>query len=193
MGSIVPQAGAPGAKAQGAARRYPTQARRPGPAFEPQSEPAMHLNRRIFCLTATATVCLPALADERAKPEEAKALLAKAVAHVKAVGKDKAYADFMQKPGPWVDRDLYVTVFDLSGKTLSHGANAKLVGKDNINLQDANGKFHVKERLEIAKAKGKGQQEFAFLNPMTKQIEPKLMFFERLDDIVIACGAYKPA
>ena len=153
----------------------------------------MHLNRRLFCLAATASVCAPALADDRAKPEEAKALLAKAVAHVKAVGKDKAYADFMVKPGPWVDRDLYITVFDLNGKTLSHGANGKLVGKDNINMQDANGKFHVKERLEIAKAKGKGQQEFAFLNPMTKQIEPKVMFFERMDYIVVACGAYKPA
>jgi signal transduction histidine kinase len=157
----------------------------------------MHTTRRQFALLAAATLALPTLpvfaADERAKPDEAKAMLAKAVAHVKAVGKDKAYADFMLKPGPWVDRDLYITVFDLSGKTLAHGSIPKLVGKDNINMQDANGKFHVKERLEIAKAKGKGQQEFAFLNPMTKQIEPKLMFFERLDDIVIACGAYKPA
>ena len=157
----------------------------------------MNLHRRHFCLLAASTTltAVPAAfaADERAKPEEAKAMLAKAIAHVKAVGKDKAFVDFMTKPGPWVDRDLYITVFDMSGKTLAHGANARLVGKDNINMQDANGKYHVKERLEIAKAKGKGQQEFAFLNPMTKQIEPKVMFFERLDDIVIACGSYKPA
>jgi signal transduction histidine kinase len=156
----------------------------------------MNLHRRTFCLIAAAGLAplVPTLAraEERASPAEAKALLAKALAHVKAVGKDKAYADFMTKPGPWVDRDLYITVFDFSGKTLAHGANARLVGKDNLNMQDANGKFHVKERLEIAKAKGKGQQEFAFLNPMTKQIESKVMFFERIDDIVVACGAYKP-
>lgn len=160
----------------------------------------MHLPRRHFCLTlssaATALALSPALAladEQRAAPNEAKALLSKALAHIKAVGKDKAFADFMTKPGPFVDRDLYITVFDLNGKTLAHGANARLVGKDNINMQDANGKYHVKERLEIAKAKGKGQQEFAFLNPMTKQIEAKLMFFERMDDIVVACGSYKPA
>lgn len=156
----------------------------------------MHLPRRHFCLAAASALALsPALglADEqRASPNEAKALLAKAISHIKAVGKDKALADFMTKPGPFVDRDLYITVFDLNGKTLAHGANARLVGKDNINMQDANGKYHVKERLEIAKAKGKGQQEFAFLNPMTKQIEPKVMFFERVDDIVVACGSYKP-
>lgn len=157
----------------------------------------MSLHRRHFCLVAATALAtaLPAAraSEERAKPEEARAMLAKAIAHIKAVGKDRAFADFMTKPGPWVDRDLYVTVFDLNGKTLAHGANGRLVGKDNINMQDANGKYHVKERLDIAKAKGKGQQEFAFLNPMTKQIEAKLMFFERLDDIVVACGSYKPA
>jgi len=157
----------------------------------------MQLTRRHFALIAAVTAAstgLPVMAsDERAKPDEAKAMLVKAMAHIKAVGRDKAFADFMTKPGPWVDRDLYITVFDMSSKTLAHGPTARMVGKDNINLQDGNGKFHVKERLEIAKAKGKGQQEFAFLNPMTKQIEPKLMFFERMDDIVVACGAYKPA
>ena len=155
----------------------------------------MTMHRRHFCLLATAalaTAVPPALAnEERAKPDEAKALLAKAVAHIKTAGKDKALADFMSKAAPWVDRDLYITVFDLSGKTLSHGANPRLVGKDNINMQDANGKFHIKERLDIVKAKGKGQQEFAFLNPMTKQIEPKVMFFERVEDMVVACGSYK--
>jgi cytochrome c len=153
----------------------------------------MTIARRQFALLAAACIASPVFAaEERAKPEDAKALLTKAMAHIKAVGRDKAFADFMTKPGPWVDRDLYITVFDLNGKTLAHGANARMVGKDNINLQDANGKFHIKERMEMAKAKGKGQQEFAFLNPMTKQIEPKVMFFEKADDIVVACGSYKP-
>jgi signal transduction histidine kinase len=173
------------------------QTRPAAPIHRRHLEPPMSLTRRHFATLAAAVsltlATAAAHAEDRAKPEEAKALLAKAVGHIKAVGRDKAYADFMNKAGPWVDRDLYITVFDLEGKTLAHGANARMVGKDNINLQDANGKFHIKERLEIAKTKGRGQQEFAFLNPMTKQIEPKLMFFERIDDIVVACGAYRPA
>lgn len=156
----------------------------------------MIFSRRHLALLASAAVlsfALPSFAaEERAKPEEAKALLAKAIAHIKAAGPEKAYADFMTKPSPWNDRDLYITVFDMAGKTLVHGANPRLVGKDNISLQDGNGKFHIKERMEIAKAKGKGQQDIAFLNPMTKQIEPKVMFFERVGDTVVATGAYKP-
>jgi cytochrome c len=152
----------------------------------------MNIQRRCFALVAAACLALPAFAaDPRATPEEAKAMLAKAIAHVKAAGPDKAVADFMVKPGPWVDRDLYLSVYDMTGKTVAH-INPRMVGKDNMNLQDANGKFHVKERFEIVKAKGKGQQEFAFLNPMTKQIENKVMFFEKVGDLVVACGAYKP-
>ena len=152
----------------------------------------MKIARRLYVLLAVTCLALPALAaDLRATPEEAKAMLTKAIAHVKAVGPDKALADFMVKSGPWVDRDLYVSVYDMTGKTLAH-VNPRLVGKDNINLQDANGKFPIKERFEIIKAKGKGQQELAFLNPMTKQIESKLMYFEKVGDLVLSCGAYKP-
>lgn len=151
----------------------------------------MKIARRLYVLLAVTCLALPSLAaDLRATPEEAKAMLTKAIAHVKAVGPDKALADFMVKSGPWVDRDLYVSVYDMTGKTLAH-VNPRLVGKDNINLQDANGKFPIKERFEIIKAKGKGQQELAFLNPMTKQIESK-MYFEKVGDLVLSCGAYKP-
>jgi signal transduction histidine kinase len=152
----------------------------------------MKLARRPFAFLAAACLVLPVFAAEtRALPDDAKAMLAKAIAHIKAVGPDKAVADFMVKPGPWVDRDLYLSVYDMTGKTVAH-INQRMVGKDNMNLQDANGKFHVKERFEIVKAHGKGQQEFAFLNPMTKQIESKVMFFEKVGDLVVACGAYKP-
>ncbi|CAN5424807.1 hypothetical protein BH10PSE17_BH10PSE17_14200 [soil metagenome] len=132
-----------------------------------------------------------AAADDRATPQEAKALLAKAVIYLKANGADKATAEFSRKDGAFTDRDLYVTVYDMNGKTLAH-INPRMIGKDNINLQDATGKYHIKERLEIAKTKGQGQQEFMFLNPMTKQIEPKIMYFEKVGDLLVACGAYKP-
>jgi hypothetical protein len=154
----------------------------------------MSIARRHFALLAAAAVictALPAVAAERATPAEAQAMLAKAVAHLKAVGVEKALPEFMAKPGPWVDRDLYLSVYDMTGKTLAH-VNPRMVGKDNMNLQDANGKFIVKERFETVKAHGKGVQEYSFLNPSTKQIEAKVMYFEKVGNVVVACGAYKP-
>jgi signal transduction histidine kinase len=153
----------------------------------------MTISRRfVLCLAAGLFVMGSARADARATPEEAKAMLAKAVAYLKANGKDKASAQFMDKQGGFIDRDLYVTVYDMTGKTLVHGANPRLVGKDNSLLQDADGRYIIKERLEVVQSKGKGMQEYKYLNPTNKEIETKLMYFEKVGDLVVACGAYKP-
>ena len=45
-------------------------------------------------------------------------MVQKAVAHIKADGAEKAYGDFTNKSPDFIDRDLYVTVYDLDGKVL---------------------------------------------------------------------------
>ncbi len=41
-------------------------------------------------------------------PAEAKALVKKAIDYMKANGKDKAFAEFSNPKGKFVDRDLYI-------------------------------------------------------------------------------------
>jgi signal transduction histidine kinase len=132
-----------------------------------------------------------AVAAEFGTPTEAEAMVKKAVAEIKANGQDKAFAEFTNPKGKFIDRDLYITVYDLNGKCLSHGANPKMIGKDLIDLKDPDGKFFVKERIEIAKTKGGGWQDYKFTNPVTKKVEPKTMYFEKTGNIIVACGAYK--
>jgi signal transduction histidine kinase len=131
-------------------------------------------------------------AAERGTPDEAKALLVKAVTYLKANGKDKAFAQFADKQGAFVNHDLYVTVIDLQGKTLVHPFSPQLVGKTNLELEDADGKLFYKERLEVAKAKGSGQQDYKVIHPKTKALEVKRAFFEKVDDVVLTTGAFKP-
>lgn len=140
---------------------------------------------------------LPAAAQDKSKSKgtdkEAIAMVDKAVAHIKKVGRDKAFADFNNKSGPFTDRDLYVVVYDMKGKVLAHGANEKLIGKDVLELRDTDGKYFVKERVEMM-SKGpsaKGWQDYKFMNPVSKQIEPKQMYLQRLDDMIVGCGIYK--
>jgi len=124
---------------------------------------------------------------------EAQAMVQKAIAHIKKVGREKAFADFDNQKGPFVDRDLYVVVYDMKGKVLAHGANEKLIGKDLIDLRDNDGKYFVKERVEMM-SKGpeaKGWQDYKFMNPVTRQIEPKSMYLQRYEDLIVGCGIYK--
>jgi cytochrome c len=122
---------------------------------------------------------------------EATAMVNKGVAFIKANGKEKAYAAFDDKAGPFVDRDLYLTVYSMDGTVLAHGANAKMIGKNLIDLKDIDGKPFVKERMELAKTKASFWQDYKFTNPVTKKIEPKSMYCEKLDDTVVCGGIYK--
>ncbi len=131
---------------------------------------------------------------EHGSADEAVAMVQQVIASLKANGRDKTIAEVNNTTGgKFRDRDLYVTINDLSGKNLAHGANPKMQGKDLIDLKDADGKYFMRERIELAKAKGKGWQDYKFVNPMSKQIEPKAMYFEKYEDLIINCGIYKPA
>ena len=136
----------------------------------------------------------PAHADEKSKgtAKEATAMVEKAIAHIKKVGREKAFADFDNPKGGFVDRDLYIVVYDLKGKVLAHGANAKMIGKDMIDLRDVDGKYFVKERVQLmAKPDAKAWQDYKFMNPTTSAIEPKSMYLQRFEDVIVGCGIYK--
>ena len=59
-------------------------------------------------------------AEERGTPEEAKALVKKAVAYVKEVGKEKASAEFTNPKSKFIYKDLYVYAGDGLGVVLAH-------------------------------------------------------------------------
>ncbi|MBI5057369.1 MAG: cache domain-containing protein [Nitrospirae bacterium] len=144
----------------------------------------------IFVTLFTLSMVSVTFAGDSGTKAEAEAMVKKAIAYIKEAGKEKAFAEINNKQGKFVDRDLYIFVYDLNGKVLAHGANAKMIGKDLIEMQDPDGKFYVKERVEIAKTKGKGWQDYKFTNPTTKKIEPKTAYIEKLDDMIIGCGVY---
>jgi hypothetical protein len=150
--------------------------------------------RKIFGVAAAFLFALfslnAAAAPDRASEPEAEAMVKKAIVEWDKVGKDKALTEFQKSPGPFVDRDLYVTVYTMDGTALSH-INPKMVGKNMMELRDADGKYHIKERLDAARTGTSGWQDFKFYNPVSKKIEPKRMYWEKHDGVVFACGAYK--
>ena len=141
-------------------------------------------------LAAAALGSTAALASN-ATADEATAMVKKGVAFIKANGADKGYAEVTSKTSQFKDRDLYLVVYGLDGVVRAHGANEKMVGKNLIELKDVDGKPFVKERVELAKAKGTFWQDYKFTNPVSKKIETKSMYCEKLDDTVVCGGVYK--
>jgi len=130
-------------------------------------------------------------AQDRGTAAEAETMVKKAVAYIKANGAEKSYEEFTNGKS-FKDRDLYIIVYDLNGKCLAQGANAKLVGKDLIGLKDPDGKLIIKLFVDLAKEKGKGWVEgYKFMNPVTQKMEGKAMYLERVGDTLVGSGIYK--
>lgn len=138
-----------------------------------------------------AVAAAPALCAGNATRDDAAAMVKKGVSYIKANGAEKAYAEISNKTGSFVDRDLYLVVYGLDGFVFAHGANPKMIGKNLIDIKDVDGKAFVKERVELAKSKGTFWQEYKFVNPESKLIEPKLMYCERLNETAVCGGIYK--
>jgi cytochrome c len=141
---------------------------------------------------AGLALCSAALAkDEWASKEEAVAMVKKGIAFIKTNGTDKGYAEITSKDSRFKDRDLYLVVYGIDGVVRAHGQNEKMVNKNLLELRDVDGKLFVKERVELARSKGTFWQDYKFTNPVTKRVEPKQMYCERLDEVVVCGGVYR--
>jgi cytochrome c len=169
---------------------------KPAPQFHTLPEihhmTALSLIKRLFqALSLSLLMAGASHAADQGSAAEAEAMVKKAVAYIKANGPEKAYDEFTNGKS-FKDRDLYVIVYDLTGKNLAQGANPKLVGKDLIGLKDPSGRLIIKEFVDLAKEKGKGWVEgYKFMNPVTQKLEGKAMYLERVGDTLVGCGIYK--
>lgn len=147
---------------------------------------AAALSLSLFAMSSTA------LAADKGTPDEAVAMVKKAVALIKSEGKEKAFAAISDPANAtFHDRDLYIYVYDLNGVALAHGNNPKMVGKPLIGLKDNEGKPMIKEMVDLAKSKGKGWVDFKWPNPVTKAVEAKSGYIEKVDDMLVGSGIYK--
>jgi methyl-accepting chemotaxis protein len=125
--------------------------------------------------------------------DEALNLANRAHALVQSVGFDAAFKVFHDPQGGYVDRDLYVFVFDRQGIYRVMGADLKRVGSS---LFDAPG-VDAQQLLEDAWHRcdqGGGWVEYNIINLATNDVRGKSSYVLPLtDDLLIGCGAYRSA
>jgi cytochrome c len=122
---------------------------------------------------------------------DAKALVDNAATFFKSNGKEKALTEFSKSKGTFDKGDLYVFAYDLNATIVAHPKNAKLIGKNLLEVPDTDGKFFRKEIVEVAKNKGSGWVDYKYMNPETKKVEHKTTYILRVEDTIVCCGAYK--
>jgi signal transduction histidine kinase len=131
---------------------------------------------------------------EKGTPDEAVAMVKRAAEFLKKNGKEKAFAEFNNPKGQFINKDLYIFAFLATGDGVeqANGANPKLAGKNVLEMKDADGKYLVKEIIATGMGKdGKGWVDYKWPNPATGAIDAKRTYVERVDDVILGCGVYR--
>lgn len=128
---------------------------------------------------------------ERGTRPEAKALAEAAAAHVDKVGSEQAFKDF-GADAKWRIKDMYVFAMTMDAQMAFHGANAKLIGKNFLEVKDASGKEFNKEMIAAAK-KGAGWVDYQWAHPASKKVEDKTSHIVRTNklDGFVGVGIYR--
>jgi cytochrome c len=143
----------------------------------------------IFCLAA-ALVSRSGYAADQATPDEAKALAEKAAAHFKEVGPDKAIADFSDPGAGYVDRELFVVVYDPANRIMGSWGIPALRGKDATLMKDVEGKEFGKDIIALAKSQGSGWVAYRMTNPVTRKVALKRSWVIGMGDYILFVGAF---
>ncbi len=140
----------------------------------------------MFVLTVAGNV----IAGKQPAKEDAEAMVKKAVAFVEEKGVENALAEFNDPKGQFCDGELYVFAYDFQGTNRALPTKPELVGKNLMDLKDADGKFVIKDLITVAESGG-GWHQYKWENPTTNKIEDKASYVVKVnDDLWLGCGIY---
>lgn len=150
------------------------------------------MHRSLGSLLLLPALCLPLTAQD-ATPAEAEALVKEAIAFAKANGKEAAIKEITRAGGKFHRHggELYVFIYDMNGKVVAHGQGAAKIGVNQLNAKDPDGVEFVKERIALAKSKGKGWHDYKYVNPTSQKKEAKTSYIEVWDNLIFGAGIYK--
>ena len=114
-----------------------------------------------------------------------------AIVHVHRVDYKVAVADFQNPHGPFIDRDLYVFIFDRRGFYVVHGA---MPARDGVHLREIPGLDADKllaDAWAICDEEQGGWVAYSITNPLTGEVQAKSSYVVPLDEErLLGCGCY---
>ncbi len=151
--------------------------------------------RIIITIIAASGFAIPAIADDIQLAKESEAVVAETVKLLET--NPQAVIDSINTSDKKWFRgggEVYPIINGIDGMSLANAQNPKTVGKDVSAMIDMNGKELVKERIELAKSKGKFWYEYTWRDPVSKKILPKKTYCERAGkggEYIVCSGYYK--
>ena len=141
---------------------------------------------------ALLTLACSASADEHGTKDEAIAMVDRVEAMFKKDGAEATFKAVSDKSAAeFHDRDLYPFIYDMKGNCLAHGVRPALIGKNLLDLKDQDGKYLIREMIDIANGPGTGWIDYKWPNPVNNKIEDKSSYIAKMGDYFVGVGIYR--
>lgn len=131
--------------------------------------------------------------DHSESRQLAVALVKSGVARLKTVSREQLFREINDKAGAFINGNLYLYAVSNGGILLAHGGNPALVGTDQRNLADADGRFFTREMLEASATRDRGWIDYKWKDPTSGHVDAKSAYYELISDMIVGCGIYKQA
>ena len=116
-----------------------------------------------------------------------------ALSLVRTMGKD-AFPTLRDTASEFVYKDTYVFVLDTLCTTLVNPAEPLMEGRNQKDMQDVNGKFFVRDIVQMASNNGQGWVEYMWPKPGTTKPVKKSSFVKKIvvkgEPLVVGTGVY---
>ncbi|GFO69506.1 hypothetical protein GMLC_30850 [Geomonas limicola] len=142
----------------------------------------------VMAILISLALAATALADDRG---EAVSRVQKAIALAKGGGVEKTLEVLNDSSSELGSGANYVFAYDMDGTMLANVVKKELIGKNILDVPDAQGKMFRREIVEQMKTKDQVWMDYVTVNPKTKANEQKSSYCEKYQDVVFCCGFYK--
>jgi len=145
-----------------------------------------------LAMVISMTFAFSASASEFGTKDEAVAMVKRVEGMFAKDGADATFKAVSDKSvASFHDRDLYPFIYDMNGNCVAHGARPALIGKNLIDLKDQDGKYLIREMVDIASGTGNGWVDYKWPNPLTNKIEDKSSYVEKMGGYFVGVGVYR--
>ena len=145
----------------------------------------------MFCVLAWCLASGVGVASEAPTKEEAVAMVKRVQEKFLKDGPEATFKAVTDKTTrEFHDRELYPFIYDLNGIHVATGGHTALIGKNMSALKDSDGKYFVRDMIEVAKGPGSGWVNYKFPNPLTGTVQQKSTYVERLGDYLVGVGIW---
>ena len=146
---------------------------------------------RLITQASTLEVSVGDVKLRQGTADQARQLVFDAMVHIQNVGLEQALRDFQDPRGGFIDRDLYIFIFDRAGTYFLHGAIPERDGTPLSAIEGLDAAQLVADAWNTCDTQQGGWVYYAITNPVTGEIQAKSSYVVPLDQQrLLGCGCY---